>query len=88
MNQEIIIKAALRREFKEELGVYIVQMNPLCTLENIFDYGNMKAHEISIIYEVKLPNDFYEQNEYLITGDLFDSEAKWIEKNEFIQRRK
>lgn len=81
-------KDALRREFMEELGVKIVQMAYLCTLENIFDYGNMKAHEISLVYEVKLPDCFYKQDEYLITADLFESKAKWIDKMEFIHGRR
>lgn len=80
--------SALKREFKEELRTDEIQMNYMGTIESMFTYNNMDAHELCLVYEVELPNKYYEKDEHLLTGDLVEAKAKWIDKKEFINKRK
>ena len=46
-------EAALRREFKEELGVELDRADLLRVTENIFEYEGEYGHEIAFIYAVQ-----------------------------------
>jgi len=88
-------KDALKREIKEELDVEIKDIKQICTIENIFSYDDINnnkailvAHEISFIYELTLPDVFYDKNEFLINDEVFISKTTWIDKNEFLSDKK
>ena len=49
-----LAKDAVVREFKEELGVVVVEPVMLGFLENIFIYDGEPGHELVIVFEVKL----------------------------------
>jgi ADP-ribose pyrophosphatase YjhB (NUDIX family) len=45
------------REFRNELGVELTDLERLGTLENIFEYGNAIAHELVTIYDGTLTDE-------------------------------
>ena len=47
-------KDAVLREFKEELGVSVIEPTQLGFLENIFTYDGEPGHELVIVFAVKL----------------------------------
>lgn len=47
--------AALRREFREELGVELADAVPVAVTENIFDAGWARGHEIVHVFAVSSP---------------------------------
>lgn len=60
----------VKREFKEELGLTLKNINYLFTLENIFEYNNQWAHEIALIYDGELEDKSqYCTNLTVIEGD-------------------
>jgi len=53
---------ALRREFREELGVELTGVRYLATTENIFTCDGQRGHEIILLYEATLADpSFYER---------------------------
>jgi ADP-ribose pyrophosphatase YjhB (NUDIX family) len=56
---------SLRRELREELGAE-TDVGPLvATIENLFTYEGMPAHEICLVYECRLPSDpLYDRDEW------------------------
>ena len=53
---------ALRREFREELGVELTDVRYLATTENIFTCNDQRGHEIILLYEATLADpSFYER---------------------------
>jgi len=70
---------ALRREFREELGVELSGVRYLATLENIFTCNGQPGHEIVLLYEVTLADPtFYEQESFEMheEGELLT--ARWM----------
>lgn len=57
-------REALLREFKEELGVDLVDVRLLTVLENVFTYNGRRGHEIVFVYEAAFADQtLYEQEE-------------------------
>ncbi|QTL98615.1 NUDIX domain-containing protein [Iocasia frigidifontis] len=79
---------ALKREFMEELNAEILSANYLCKIENIFEFEGEKKHEIILIYEVKLPNEYYEKEEMILNENGAIGKALWIDKHEFLNEEK
>ncbi|MDY7080760.1 MAG: NUDIX domain-containing protein, partial [Chloroflexota bacterium] len=53
-------REALRREFREELGVELTDVRYMDTLENIFTCNGQRGHEIILLYEATLADrSFY-----------------------------
>lgn len=76
---------ALRREFREELGVEVVDVCYLGTLENIFTYNGELGHEIVQIHEAALADpSFYEREHFQVReeGGLI-LPARWVPLSEF-----
>ncbi len=48
---------ALKREMKEELGVYIEVKRLLWVAENFFEYDGDRFHEVCFYYLIDLPDD-------------------------------
>jgi 8-oxo-dGTP pyrophosphatase MutT (NUDIX family) len=75
---------ALRREFREELGVELSSVRYLVTLENIFTCNGQRGHEIVLLYEVTLADPtFYEQESFEVheEGELLT--ARWMLLHKF-----
>ncbi|MCM1991514.1 inorganic diphosphatase [Oceanirhabdus seepicola] len=79
---------ALRREYKEEVGAELISEKFLGVIENPFEINGVKAHEIMMLYEVELPQNYYENEKFISNCDLGVSEAMWVNKSEFIKGNK
>lgn len=78
---------ALKREYKEELGIEI-EVNDFCGIaENIFTYEGKNAHEIILFYNIKIKeNDLKEK--YHIIDENCETDAVWIDVDEFKNNNK
>jgi len=57
---------ALRREFFEELGIDIEVGEYIGLFENIFEFNGKKAHELVLVYNIKIRDD-----DYIVYADIF-----------------
>lgn len=78
---------ALKREFLEEINVYITVKDFLGISENIFTYQGKKAHELILFYSIEISDENY-QEEYKVIDDHGETIAKWIDINEFKNKNK
>jgi ADP-ribose pyrophosphatase YjhB (NUDIX family) len=49
-------REAIRREFKEELGIAVECDRLVCTGENFFEYDGEPHHEVGLYFSVRLPH--------------------------------
>ena len=78
---------ALKREYKEELGIDII-VEEFCGIsENIFTYQGKNAHELILFYNIKI-QDKDVREKYYIIDDNCESDAYWIDVNEFKNNKK
>lgn len=77
-------KAALKREFLEEIGAEIISSKYLCKIENIFEFEGEKKHEILLVYEIELEEEVYEKDEMIQDENGALGKALWVNKNEFL----
>lgn len=72
---------ALLREFKEEIGAALVEVEYLTCIDNLFQLGGDRKHELVQLFRAKFSDPaFYALQErfQLIEGDLV-KEAFWLE---------
>ena len=73
---------ALRREYREELGVEI-EVGDFCGIsENIFTYQGKKAHEIILFYNIKIKEEDLKEKYHIIDNNC-ETYAYWIDVNDF-----
>ena len=78
---------ALKREYMEELNIDIEIENFCGTIENIFTYKGKNAHEIILVYNIKISDkDFKEEYHIVDNGNEFY--ACWVDIDEFINKTK
>ena len=73
---------ALKREFKEEIGINIIIKDFLGISENIFTYNGKNAHELVLFYSIDIADKDFKE-EYIVTDDSGKSRALWIDIDEF-----
>lgn len=73
---------ALKREYKEELGIDIIVEDFRGISENIFTYQGKKAHELILFYNIKIKEKDIKEK-YHIIDDNCETDAYWIDVNEF-----
>lgn len=78
---------ALKREYKEELGIDIIVEDFCGISENIFTYQGKNAHELILFYNIKI-QDKDVREKYHIIDDNWESDAYWIDVNEFKNNKK
>lgn len=78
---------ALKREFLEEINKNIIVKDFLGISENIFTYEGKRAHELILFYSIEISDEDY-QEEYKVIDDNGESIAKWIDINEFKNKKK
>lgn len=76
---------ALRREFLEELDAEILSSDYLGKIENIFKFEGENKHEIILLYEIKLPERFYENQEMDLNENGAIGKAIWVDKKDFLK---
>ena len=70
---------ALRREFREEIGVELASARYLATLENVFTCNGQRGHEIVLLYEVTLADrSLYEQETFEVREETETLTARWM----------
>ncbi len=73
---------ALKREFKEELGIDI-EVDDYCGIsENIFTFQGKKGHELVLLYNIKIKDEDYKEI-YPMIDDDGESEAIWVNIEDF-----
>ena len=77
----------LKREYKEELGIDIIVEDFCGISENIFTYQGKNAHELILFYNIKI-QDKDVREKYHIIDDNCESDAYWIDVNEFKNNKK
>ncbi|WP_135824336.1 NUDIX hydrolase [Halorussus ruber] len=65
---------ALRREFREELGVELADISSLGTYENVFTFEGRAEHEIWRVYDVEISDGWPYQREQFTASEP-DGEA-------------
>lgn len=78
---------ALKREYKEELGIDI-EVGEFCGIaENIFTFEGNNAHELVLFYNIKIKDSDFKEN-YCVQEDGEIKEAYWIDIDEFKSNNK
>lgn len=78
---------ALKREFKEELGIDI-EVGEYCGIaENIFTFQGKDGHEIIFFYNIKIREEEYKEK-FPIIDDDGEGEAIWVDIDEFKNNKK
>ena len=78
---------ALKREFKEELGIDIEVKDYCGIAENIFTFQGKKGHELVLFYNIKIKDEDY-QEVYTMIDDDGETEAIWVDIDEFKNNKK
>lgn len=73
-SQETIV-----REFKEETGLDVEQLNVISTYENFWKWGDKNCHQLCIYYRLKIIN---ENQELVPNPDTSDTKYIWLELEE------
>ncbi|MBU0704017.1 MAG: NUDIX hydrolase [Chloroflexi bacterium] len=70
---------ALRREFREEIGVELASARYLATTENIFTCNGERGHEIVLLYEATLADrSLYEREAFEVREETETLTARWM----------
>ena len=78
---------ALKREYKEELGIDIIVEDFCGIVENIFTYQGKKGHELILFYNIKIKEEDYKEKYHIIDHNE-ETDAYWIDINEFKTNKK
>ncbi|RBI64163.1 NUDIX hydrolase [halophilic archaeon] len=79
---------ALRREFREELGVSLADVAYRETYEEVFTFDGRREHEIWRVYEVEIAEDWpYERDEFTCREPDLDEEifCEWKPRTAFTE---
>ena len=72
----------IKREFMEEFGFEPINISYLTTVENIFIFNGHKGHEIILVYEASLPNEFENKDKFpAIEENMQGKYAEFVETN-------
>lgn len=75
---------AVRREFREEIAAELTEVRYLGTLENIYTDGEMRGHEIVLVYDGRLTDSSLYKKEVIQGDELGDPfRAVWKRLDEF-----
>ena len=74
----------VRREFREEINADLTEVRYLGTLENIYTDGEMRGHEIVLVYDGRLTDISLYKKEVIQGDELGDPfRAVWKRLDEF-----
>ena len=77
------------REFQEELGAEIEIESYVHTFENLFTFNGEIGHQIVILLSARFVDQrFYTDKDYLCDEEGVDFVAKWVDKSDFIERKR
>lgn len=72
-------KAAVEREFMEELGVKVIVGEKLCVLEQFFSFYGNQHHEITFVYNVEFADTQLYQKEEFQSPERADKVLSWVD---------
>ena len=76
-------KDAVKRELKEELGYDLnVPIELKIISEELFEWQGKNVQELSFIYKLKLPKEYYERFSNFAILDSIDERVNWFTKSE------
>jgi len=76
---------ALRREFWEELGEDICDLQILCVLENLYTHNGAPGHEIVFVFSATFVDTAaYRREMYEFVDGTIRNEVKWVDTSEFL----
>lgn len=73
-------KEALKREFKEEMGINSTKLKFRGIIENFFEYNKKKYHEVMIVYDVEFDPDSEIYKKDVIKGIEEESKLNFVWK--------
>jgi ADP-ribose pyrophosphatase YjhB (NUDIX family) len=77
---------ALRREFVEELGEEICNLQPVCVLENLYTHHGEAGHEIVFVFDATFVNAAaYQREGYEFVDGGIRNEVKWVDSADFLE---
>ncbi len=68
---------AVRREFKEEIGIDVEIVAGPVIIENRFHFDGADGHEIIFVYEVTFPSGAFAGEERVVVHDGVEGVARW-----------
>jgi ADP-ribose pyrophosphatase YjhB (NUDIX family) len=76
---------ALRREFREELGEEICDLQSLCVLENVYTQNGAPGHEIVFVFRASFADAAaYRRETYEFADGVIRNEVRWLDTSEFL----
>ncbi len=69
---------ALVRRLEQEMGVEVTIRKPLLVDEEVFRFNGNEFHQVSFVYEVKLPQHAYLKNEFIIDEGRLKTKGVWL----------
>lgn len=69
-------RTALVREMREEIGQEVAPGDLVCTMENFFEHGNRRFHELGIYYSMAVERD-WEGSRFIEDGGT-EVEYRWF----------
>jgi len=77
---------ALSREFREELGEDICDLQALCVLENLYTHNGAGGHEIVFVFSANfVKTRAYRRESYEFVDGKIRNEVKWVDDAEFLE---
>jgi 8-oxo-dGTP pyrophosphatase MutT (NUDIX family) len=77
-------EAAVRRELREEIAAELGEVCYLGMLENIYTYEGWRGHEIVLVYDARLIDPRFYEEEFIQGDELGDPfKAVWKRLDEF-----
>lgn len=77
---------ALSREFREELGEDICDLQALCVLENLYTHNGAAGHEIVFVFSANfVKTRAYRRESYEFVDGKIRNEVKWVDDAEFLE---
>lgn len=72
---------ALRREFREELGVDVEVLSGPLVMENLYVFEGERGHEIMFVFEIGFASDEYQDHDTIIfqESDGTSGVARWYD---------
>lgn len=74
-------EVAVKREFKEELGIDVEIIGGPLVLENLFTHAGVDGHEVVFVYEIEFPSAAFQESDHIVfhESDGTSDVARWYD---------
>jgi ADP-ribose pyrophosphatase YjhB (NUDIX family) len=74
----------LRREFREEVGLEILEPRLLAVIENLYEHHGARGHDIAIVFQTALARaEAYQREAFEFHDGGIDCQARWVDIGRF-----